>query len=193
MNIGIYGGAFDPPHMSHVWAVGYALSVGHFDEILVVPCWEHSFGKQMSLFGDRLEMSRRAFALYGEKVLVSSIEFVFRSRYTYDLLHRMIQRQPQDRFTLIIGEDEYAVRHKWHNWDGLMGLLDGRVFVIGREGAPESLPVPAPRLPAISSSSIREEIRRTGSTESVKHVVPVMVTKWIREKEMYGLVAGGSE
>ena len=63
--IGIYGGAFNPPHMGHVHAARYALDALKLDRLLVIPSCvsphKTAPGNTPS-DGDRLEMTRLAFA-----------------------------------------------------------------------------------------------------------------------------------
>ena len=37
MNIGIYGGTFDPPHRGHIAAAKAAMSALHLDRLLLIP------------------------------------------------------------------------------------------------------------------------------------------------------------
>ena len=37
MNIGIYGGTFDPPHRGHIAAAKAAVSALHLDRLLLIP------------------------------------------------------------------------------------------------------------------------------------------------------------
>ena len=60
--VAIYGGSFDPPHISHVLAAVYALKVGGFEQVLVVPVFEHAFQKQLTPFQHRWRMCELAFA-----------------------------------------------------------------------------------------------------------------------------------
>ena len=61
LRVALFGGSFNPPHVGHVLAVTYALSVGLVERVLVVPVFEHALGKRLAPFEHRVEMSRRAF------------------------------------------------------------------------------------------------------------------------------------
>jgi len=37
MNVAIYGGSFDPPHVAHLFTASYVLATGGFERLLVVP------------------------------------------------------------------------------------------------------------------------------------------------------------
>ena len=60
MNVAIFGGSFDPPHVGHVLAVAYARATGGFDRVLVVPTYAHSFEKTLSPFAARVDMTSLA-------------------------------------------------------------------------------------------------------------------------------------
>jgi len=61
-SVAIYGGSFDPPHVSHVLAAVYALKIAGFERVLVVPVFEHAFHKQLTPFEHRTRMCELAFA-----------------------------------------------------------------------------------------------------------------------------------
>ena len=53
MNIGIYGGSFNPPHIGHSMAILYAMAMHDLDYVWVLPCSEHVDGKKLIDFGHR--------------------------------------------------------------------------------------------------------------------------------------------
>jgi len=61
-SVAIFGGSFDPPHISHVLAAVYASKVGGFEQVLVVPVFEHAFAKQLTPFAHRVALCEAAFA-----------------------------------------------------------------------------------------------------------------------------------
>ena len=181
--IGIYGGAFDPPHMSHVLSIAYALATMNLDRVLVVPCWNHAFGKSMSPFDDRLEMTRRAFSQLDpmeDRIIVDAIERRLKTQYTVDLLIMYKSEFPGDDLVLILGEDEWQARGQWHRWDEIEKLV--QVAVIGRESMSDTgCPV---RMPDISSTFIRNTIKTHGP-DLVHSLVPSKVLDYIREHKIY--------
>src|SRR5687767_3051770 len=73
VTVALFGGSFNPPHIGHVLAVTYVLSVGRVDRVVVVPVFDHALGKRLEPFEHRLEMARRAFD-WLPQVDVSDIE-----------------------------------------------------------------------------------------------------------------------
>lgn len=184
MRIGIYGGAFDPPHLSHVLSVTYALATMHLDEVFVVPCWGHAFGKKMSPFSTRVELTRRAFKTFDrDLVTVTDLEKDLKSTYTIDLLEELQRRLPLDQLVFIMGEDEWQARHRWHRWDEIEKIAE--VAVVGREGVlDDRCPV---RMPAISSTWIRNTIKEQPGRglDLIRPLVPSEVLDYIREHNLF--------
>ena len=113
-SVAIYGGSFDPPHIAHVLAAVYALKVGGFEEILVVPVFEHAFQKQLTPFQHRLRLCELAFeGLAG--VVVSSLEqeLPTPSR-TLNTLERLQVLHPDWAMRLLVGSDVLTETAKWH-------------------------------------------------------------------------------
>lgn len=182
MKIGIFGGAFDPPHMAHVWLAGWALSACNLDKLLIVPCWGHAFGKQMSPYNARMEMCRRAFSIYDEsRVQVSALEASLKSQYTVDLLRALkLHSRPEEELVLFVGADEYAslMRGEWHESKAILEMVS--VQVMGRLGTTQSTIAPA--LPSISSTQIRQYIR-VGATPWGQ--VPSNVLDYLKDQGLY--------
>lgn len=132
--IGVFGGSFNPPHVGHVMAVTYALSVGRFDRVLVVPTFKHAFAKDETLidFSHRFAMAKLAFKQLSN-VIVSDIERELPTpSYMVNTLNnlrmgyyltseekRSIFSAPDEPFQLrlILGEDCARDKLKWHKWE----------------------------------------------------------------------------
>src|SRR6185436_19281792 len=100
MNVLFFGGSFDPPHVAHVLCVAHALSAGEFERALVVPVFEHAFGKRLCAFEHRLRMCELAFADL-RNVEVSSVEAELeRPSYTLRTLERLSREHPDWRLRL---------------------------------------------------------------------------------------------
>lgn len=130
MNIGIYGGSFDPPHMGHLYAIQYAFSYYDLDEIVIVPCYKQT-GKNLSDFDHRYNMCRLMFKDLSD-VWVSRVEEIMGGE---SITTRMVEtfkysRMFHDRkIYLIVGTD---VKEAIPNWEGgkeLMNLVDEFIVV----------------------------------------------------------------
>lgn len=81
MNIGLFGGAFDPWHNGHESVVKGALRSGIVDAVIVIPSGRNPFktGRSMSAAPYRYYMTKCAVenSFKGENVFVSDIEFMY--------------------------------------------------------------------------------------------------------------------
>jgi nicotinate-nucleotide adenylyltransferase len=180
VNVAFYGGSFDPPHMAHVMAVAVALASGDVDRILVVPCYQHAFGKGSVPFEHRLKMARLAFSIFGDAVSISPVEqeLTGPSR-TLNTLQHLISLNPDWSLRLLIGTDILAESADWYRFDEVITLAPP--LIIGRT----NYAGPAPTgfaLPDLSSSTIR---KRISSGQSVKGLVPQTVQDYINTHRLY--------
>ncbi len=177
--VGVFGGAFDPPHAGHVLLVAYALSVAPIDRVLVVPTFRHPFGKAMAPYDDRIAMCELAFApLPGARVSRIEQELGGDS-YTVLTLEALHARSPGVSWRLLVGADVLPDTPRWRAWDRVSQLAPP--WVVGRSGS-ESIE-DAPDLPAISSTLVRA---RYGRGESVERLVPRAVDAAIVARGLYG-------
>ena len=180
MRIGIFGGAFDPPHVAHLMAVSYALATQQLDKVLVIPCWIHSFGKQLTPFPMRFDMAQLAFKQFDPRyVEVSNVEQELRVSYTYDLILGLKRLYPEDEFTLIMGADEWDVRKKWYRWDDIEEMV--KVATVGRENVSSK----AVNLPDISSSAIRGLLKESWGRAACESLAPSEVLDYIDQNGIY--------
>lgn len=180
MIVGILGGTFDPPHLAHLMVATRAIDSGLVDEVWLVPCLTHRFGKSPVPFVHRIAMCERLTAK-SPCIKVTDIEAELdRSGYTLDLVKLLRGRYPTITFRLIAGTDIYHERDKWHRYDDVAELAPP-IFV-ERRGVP---PIPESTLdapPPISSSDIRARIAR-GETVDALTTPPVWA--YIQEHDLY--------
>lgn len=166
MNVGIYGGSFNPPHIAHVLAVSYVLATQDLQQVLVVPTFAHPLGKPLTPFAHRVEMCNRAFRDL-RRVEVSDIEAQLgETSRTLFTLRALQSRHPEWAMRLIVGADILEERDRWFGWDEVVRLAPP--IVLGRQGIdhPEA---PFPLLPAVASRDLRA---RLGRGEDVSALVP---------------------
>ena len=117
MRIGIFGSAFDPPHLGHIDVIKQVID--HYDLLILVPSAAHAFAKVMSPFATRVAMLE---ALVAEQLptnqsnlLISQIELDLmqpeKPVYTWDVLHAIQSEYPEAALDFIIGPDNVS------NWD----------------------------------------------------------------------------
>jgi len=160
MKLGLFGGTFDPPHISHTLACLYILETTDVERILVVPCYRHPLGKQATSFQDRASMSRLAMKSLFPRVEISEIESERSGpSFTIDTLRILKERMPGSSFSLIIGSDIVEETHLWKSYDEIRKLA--RILVLPRPGRDEGWKKGETGrffLPDISSTEIRRQL-----------------------------------
>jgi nicotinate-nucleotide adenylyltransferase len=149
------GGSFDPPHVAHVLLAAYVLAIDEVDEVMIVPVFEHAFGKQLAPYTERMKMCELAFAGVAHVTVSRIEEDLPRPNRTLVTLQRLQQLHPDRAFRLVIGSDVLADTPKWHAFDQVMRLAP--LLVIPRPG---SAPPEACVLPDVSSTQLRELLAR---------------------------------
>ena len=179
-SIALLGGSFNPPHVAHQMAALWALSCAGMDQVWLMPCYRHPFGKELVHFPRRVEMCQLACApLAAERVTVTTVEAEdpdeTRTLFTLRLLQA---RHPEHRFALLMGADILAEKESWYRFNEIEQMAD--VLVLGRGGYPA---VPgAPTLPDISSREVR---RRLAAEEDISGLVPDEVRQYISYHSLY--------
>lgn len=182
--VALYGGSFNPPHVGHVLAVAYVLSIGAVDRVLVVPVFEHSLGKQLVPFEHRIEMARLAFG-WLPRVEVSALErdLGAPSR-TLKTILALQASHPDWELRLMVGSDILAEIHQWHAFAEIERRAP--LLVLGRAGF-ESAGAPESLLPRISSSEVRELFSRAaaGDDAALRACIPSAVLEYAERHALY--------
>ena len=145
MKVGIFGGAFNPPHIGHVRAAQTAASQYNLDLLLVIPTGTppHKHLPSGSPGPEkRLIMTQNAFKL-SDKTIVSDMEvYSNTNNYTIDTVINIKHKYPKAKLFLLVGTDMYESLKSWKDSEALLELVT---------------PVLLPRnVIKISSSEIRE-------------------------------------
>ena len=140
MNIGIYGGTFDPPHWGHITAARAAMEQLKLDRLVLIPdrVPPHKALPEGSASPEqRLEMAALATAELGRRTEVSDRE-LRRSgpSYTSDTLAALREEYPEDTLWLLMGSDMFLSLQTWHAPEEIMALA--RIAPFSREAAEES-------------------------------------------------------
>lgn len=111
MKIALYGGSFNPPHISHVLSATYVSMVENFDKIFVIPCFSSVTGKNLLPFRHRINMSNLAFKNI-PNIYVSNIEDSLPiPSYTLNTVLKFKEIYPEAEIHLIVGADIMATQH----------------------------------------------------------------------------------
>lgn len=193
MEVGLFGGSFNPPHIAHLIVAEAVREQFDLDEVWWMPTYiaphKADAGEAMAPAACRLEMTRRA--TRSNPAFRVSSEEVERggTSYTVETLRTLGQRHPDTRFALILGSDSLAGFPSWHRPEEIAERA--RLLVYRRPGAdaPDLPPrlrqrvhfAEAPLL-EISGSALRARRRRG---QSLRYLVPTPVRAYIEEQDLY--------
>lgn len=194
-HVALFSGSFDPPTVGHIAFVRFLLE--DFDEVWVVPCPTHAFGKNMLPVSTRLEMCNIAF---GDivKVMICDHEISQGlSGAAIDFVTSLLSDPiAADRtFHYAIGMDNAHNIHRWVEFQKLLGLIP--FVVVPREGeeidvtidwyenSPHKLLVPSSPLPLTSSTEVREIIRTKGDSDRLSQLTTTPILAYLRDRSLY--------
>jgi nicotinate-nucleotide adenylyltransferase len=139
MNIAIFGGSFNPPHLGHRQAAMAAAEELRPDKLLVVPA-NIPPHKAVEDGGpapeERAELCRLNFSCVpGAEVSGVEIERQGKS-YTSDTLRELMGAYPGAKFTFIVGTDMLLTFEEWHDFRFLLENM--RLAVLARDDGDEA-------------------------------------------------------
>lgn len=121
--IGVFGGAFDPPHNAHVALARTALEQLALDTLHIIPtgqAWHKA--SVLSAPVHRLAMARLAFEGLPH-VVVDDRELKRPGpTFTIDTLQALQAENPGAQLYLIMGADQFAAFRQWHRWQAILDL-----------------------------------------------------------------------
>lgn len=134
--VAILGGAFDPITLGHIQVAKLILNHSKvFDEVFIMPCYQHIYNKKMASPEHRLEMCKLAAKIDG-RIKVFDYEITNKLRgETYNLAKRLLEDKKyegQYSFSFIIGLDNANTFDQWVNYQELERLV--RFVVVPRTG-----------------------------------------------------------
>lgn len=198
--IGLFGGAFDPPHDAHIALARAAIDELQLDRLHIVPtgdAWHKT--RPLSQGVHRLAMCRLAFAGL-PKVVVDDRELRRDGpTYTIDTLTELRAEYPGAELFLQIGADQALVFGSWRRPGDILALATVAIAV--RAGPSDERtpfdaadPLPGLRpdaarvrvlaLPAMPHSAT-EVRRRAGAGLPIEHLVSARVAGYIAQHHLY--------
>lgn len=191
--VGMFGGAFDPPHRAHVALAEAAVRQLGLDRLYILPtgdAWHKE--RTLSPAGHRLAMTRLAFdsvpaAVVDERELRRS-----GPTYSVDTLRELRAEHPGASLHLLMGEDQAAGFDRWHAWPEIASLA---VLCVARRGEGDgaglaqlrALPgvrVETLQLPRMAESATDIRARLTAGQDITRLVDP-SVASYIARHNLY--------
>ena len=215
LRVGVYGGAFDPPHRDHLaMAQAFVAHLG-LQRLVVVPtgqAWHKA--ANLSPANHRLAMARTAFAPNhfppGCEVVVDDREIRQPGpSYTHHTLGTLQAEAPSAHWALLMGQDQFDRFTTWHRWQHIAqvatlvvaerasqtsggGTFDVESAILqwpsaagGRPHTPASVALPWQGL-GLSSTHIRAHVATHG-TEGLQAMVLPAVARYISDHQLYPL------
>lgn len=188
MNIGIFGGSFNPIHIGHCILANYISHLPNIDEVWLSVSPQNPLKENSDKSYDthRLEMARLA-VQNCPRIKICDIEFQLPTpSYTIQTLNRLEKEYFDHRFKLIIGADNWLNFHKWKDYEEIIQRFG--IIVYPRPGchtkpidSPNVQLVSAPQI-EISSSYIRDGIK---SGMDMTFFIPDNVYHYIQANNLY--------
>lgn len=186
--IGIFGGAFNPPHKGHVRLARDFADRLSLDEVLVIPSFipPHKSTVHLAPPEERLEMCRLAFGL-DPRFTVSPMEIDRGGKsYTYDTLLEIKKENPAAELFLIIGSDMYRSFKTWHRYKSILKICTLCTAAREKNTAVRNSGIDAviADLPAyeVSSTQIRTML---GNDEDISEFTGKKVAQYISDRGLY--------
>jgi len=137
MQVGLFGGSFNPPHAGHALVADIALRRLALDQLwwMVTPGNPLKNHGELAPLAERLMLSEKI--TRNPRIKVTAFEAAHHIRYTADTLALVREKNPGVDFVWIMGADSLRDFHRWQRWREIMMTFP--IAVIDRPGATLSL------------------------------------------------------
>ncbi len=190
MNIGLFGGSFNPIHNGHVRLAKSLLQEAALDEVWFLVSPQNPFKQNQQLLDDDKRLQLVRLALKEEPQLMAS-DFEFhlpKPSYTWNTLQALEREYPERKFTLLIGGDNWEAFDKWYRYEDILKRYP--IIVYPREGSKVSdvkfqvsdIQIVETPLINISSTQIRQRLQEG---KSVRGLVNTEVAMVIEQEHLY--------
>jgi nicotinate-nucleotide adenylyltransferase len=196
LRVGVFGGAFNPPHLGHLVCAQEVLLQLELERVLFVPVGRPPHREIPDDPGGETRLEMVELAIAGdERFAASRIELDGEGpSYTSLTLEQLRSEAPDDERFLILGGDQAAALPTWHEPERVLDLAT--VAVVERVGWSRSaIGIKIARLRGsdrvryldmpliqIASTGIRRRVREG---RSIRYLVPAAVEEYIAAHDLY--------
>lgn len=192
--IGMYGGAFDPPHLAHAMLAQAAISQYALDSLLILPtgiAWHKS--RSLTDAVHRIAMAQLAFADVPQASIDARETLRSGPSYTLDTLQELQTENPGAELFLLMGEDQLAFFTQWHRYEEILQIATLLVAFraesmrasgqkdLKNQGKIKYSTIHMPASP-ISATQIRQYCAQH---QPIDHLVKPSVARYIAEHRLY--------
>lgn len=197
--IGIYGGTFNPPHLGHIQAAGYAVETLELSQLLMIPdriAPHKSLPEDSATPEQRMEMLRLG-TQGTAKIRVSDLELRRDGpSYTFETVAQLRKEYPQAELFLLMGTDMFLSFHNWRKPGAILKNAALAVFYRGEPGERQAIQEQKEKLeaqgakiyvaenPVVNISST--DLRRMAVFRCADPLLPPGVGAYIQEHGLYG-------
>ena len=216
LNVGLFGGAFDPVHNGHLHVANACLTKLTLDKMVIMPTGESAFRKPLSPAYHRVQMLKRAFSSKIFEIDEFEINSAMKKQpsYTVSTL-KYLRAKCSSRLFLILGADTFSSFHKWYQFVDIIDYchiiiinrnqikidevdLDNKLKKFTEQYVTDSIKDLQSATSGkifflniqpieISSTEIKNKIFQN---KSVSTSVPIEVAKYIEENKLYASSSG---
>lgn len=201
--VGMFGGAFDPPHLAHRALAEAALDQLGLEALHIMPtgqAWHKA--RPLSLAEHRLAMCHLAFGDLPRARIDSRETTRQGPSYTADTLAELALQYPGASLFLVLGADQLLAFKSWVRWPEVLAraqlAVANRALHIGADAAPdqrEAMDLSAVDLPFvrlsmpltnISASAVRSRALQPATQRAASaQLVPASVASYISDHSLY--------
>ena len=128
INIGILGGTFDPPHKGHLYISKIAIRKLKLNKLIWIVTKKNPLKKNPFLnLKLRINLAKKM-TLKDKKIDVKYYDDKVKSFHTFKLLKYIKKKNSKRKLFFLIGSDNLAKLHKWHDWKKIPDLAKIVVF-----------------------------------------------------------------
>ena len=192
--LGVFGGAFDPPHIAHVALAQHAIAQFGLQQLRIIPTGD-AWHKDhiLSASPHRLAMARLAFEGLAQVVVDEREINRAGATYTYDTLMEFKAEYPEHDLVLFIGADQAHAFKTWHRWQDILKLAT--LVVAQRGGAAQWHNAVSPDVQRLDMPSLKvsaTELRAHYAQHAVAQPpfcnwLPALVQHYIEQHSLYRL------
>jgi nicotinate-nucleotide adenylyltransferase len=194
MNILLFGGAFNPPHLGHSLVIEQAFElIPDIDELWILPTYNHTFNKELAPAADRLAMCQLMVTdlptPLKKKVSICTYEIDTKSPgSTYQTHQALVKKYPHHTFSFLAGSDQLPVFNKWVNYQALLKVLPFYIYPRGSHRHDITYPhmtlleSPTQVITNLSSTMVRARLKSKLSTH---HLLLPSVADYITSHHLY--------